>query len=173
ARQRMWGSPGHARNASSASGRNPDVFFAFAKASRSRWSHSSDASGASPKGKVICRKDAGGIVTLYFQIRAAPRIGSESHQQATDAHGRIKALRESDNRNVPGRSSCSASAGYGLQRRSSAGKELSDNAFIALKRCSQLRFQTMDMPVVTSGGARIPVIGLGTWDLRGRTCARV
>jgi len=31
----------------------------------------------------------------------------------------------------------------------------------------------MDMPVVTSGGARIPVIGLGTWDLRGRTCARV
>jgi len=31
----------------------------------------------------------------------------------------------------------------------------------------------MDIPVVTSGGARIPVIGLGTWDLRGRTCARV
>src|SRR5215469_12867822 len=30
----------------------------------------------------------------------------------------------------------------------------------------------MDIPVVTSGGARIPVIGLGTWDLRGRTCAR-
>jgi len=30
----------------------------------------------------------------------------------------------------------------------------------------------MDIPVVTSGGARIPVIGLGTWDLRGRICAR-
>ena len=31
----------------------------------------------------------------------------------------------------------------------------------------------METPVVTSGGARIPVIGLGTWDLRGRACARV
>jgi 2,5-diketo-D-gluconate reductase B len=31
----------------------------------------------------------------------------------------------------------------------------------------------MEMPVVTSGGARIPAIGLGTWDLRGRTCARM
>ena len=31
----------------------------------------------------------------------------------------------------------------------------------------------MDTPVVTSGGARIPAMGLGTWDLRGRTCARV
>jgi len=31
----------------------------------------------------------------------------------------------------------------------------------------------MEMHVVTSGGARIPVIGLGTWDLRGRACARV
>jgi 2,5-diketo-D-gluconate reductase B len=30
-----------------------------------------------------------------------------------------------------------------------------------------------DIPVVTSGGARIPAIGLGTWDLRGRTCARM
>jgi 2,5-diketo-D-gluconate reductase B len=30
----------------------------------------------------------------------------------------------------------------------------------------------MDIPVVTSGGARIPAIGLGTWDLRGRACAR-
>jgi len=30
----------------------------------------------------------------------------------------------------------------------------------------------MDMPVVISGGARIPAIGLGTWDVRGRTCAR-
>src|SRR5262249_41357916 len=29
----------------------------------------------------------------------------------------------------------------------------------------------MDIPVVTSGGARIPALGLGTWDLRGRTCA--
>jgi len=31
----------------------------------------------------------------------------------------------------------------------------------------------METPVVTSGGACIPVIGLGTWDLRGRACARV
>jgi diketogulonate reductase-like aldo/keto reductase len=31
----------------------------------------------------------------------------------------------------------------------------------------------MDIPVVTSAGARIPAIGLGTWDLRGRICARV
>ncbi len=31
----------------------------------------------------------------------------------------------------------------------------------------------MDMPVVTSGDARIPAIGLGTWDLAGRTCAEV
>ncbi len=29
------------------------------------------------------------------------------------------------------------------------------------------------MRVVESNGARIPVVGLGTWDLRGRTCARV
>jgi diketogulonate reductase-like aldo/keto reductase len=28
-------------------------------------------------------------------------------------------------------------------------------------------------PVVEARGARIPLIGLGTWDLRGRTCARV
>jgi 2,5-diketo-D-gluconate reductase B len=31
----------------------------------------------------------------------------------------------------------------------------------------------MDIPVVTAAGARIPAIGLGTWDLRGRICARV
>ena len=28
-------------------------------------------------------------------------------------------------------------------------------------------------PVVEAHGARIPLIGLGTWDLRGRTCARI
>jgi 2,5-diketo-D-gluconate reductase B len=28
-------------------------------------------------------------------------------------------------------------------------------------------------PVVEAHGARIPLIGLGTWDLRGRTCARL
>ena len=28
-------------------------------------------------------------------------------------------------------------------------------------------------PVVEAHGARIPLIGLGTWDLRGRTCARM
>src|ERR1700722_13955823 len=30
-----------------------------------------------------------------------------------------------------------------------------------------------NVPVVEAKGARIPVIGLGTWDLRGRVCARV
>src|SRR6266571_8530257 len=29
------------------------------------------------------------------------------------------------------------------------------------------------MPVVEAHGARIPLIGLGTWDLRGRTCTRI
>src|ERR1700760_4981432 len=29
------------------------------------------------------------------------------------------------------------------------------------------------MIVVETNGARIPAVGLGTWDLRGRTCARV
>ena len=29
------------------------------------------------------------------------------------------------------------------------------------------------MQVVEANGARIPAIGLGTWELRGRTCARV
>src|SRR3984957_16514200 len=28
-------------------------------------------------------------------------------------------------------------------------------------------------PVIESKGARIPLLGLGTWDLRGRECARV
>src|ERR1700733_2527637 len=31
----------------------------------------------------------------------------------------------------------------------------------------------MTVPDVTANGARIPAIGLGTWDLRERTCARV
>jgi len=31
----------------------------------------------------------------------------------------------------------------------------------------------MSAPVIEANGARIPAIGLGTWDLRGRTCARV
>src|SRR6516225_10762230 len=31
----------------------------------------------------------------------------------------------------------------------------------------------MVTPYVEANGARIPVVGLGTWDLRGRTCARV
>ena len=30
-----------------------------------------------------------------------------------------------------------------------------------------------NIPVVEAKGARIPLIGLGTWDLRGRVCARV
>jgi diketogulonate reductase-like aldo/keto reductase len=29
------------------------------------------------------------------------------------------------------------------------------------------------MQVVDANGARIPLVGLGTWDLRGRTCARI
>jgi 2,5-diketo-D-gluconate reductase B len=32
---------------------------------------------------------------------------------------------------------------------------------------------TAGVPVVEAKGARIPLIGLGTWDLRGRVCARV
>ncbi len=31
----------------------------------------------------------------------------------------------------------------------------------------------MTIPVVEANGARIPALGLGTWDLRGRTCARI
>ncbi len=31
----------------------------------------------------------------------------------------------------------------------------------------------MTIPIVEANGARIPAIGLGTWDLRGRTCARM
>ena len=30
-----------------------------------------------------------------------------------------------------------------------------------------------DIPVVEARGAPIPLVGLGTWDLRGRTCSRV
>jgi 2,5-diketo-D-gluconate reductase B len=29
------------------------------------------------------------------------------------------------------------------------------------------------MPVIEANGARIPLVGLGTWDLRGRVCARM
>ena len=29
------------------------------------------------------------------------------------------------------------------------------------------------MPFVEAHGARIPIIGLGTWELRGSTCARI
>src|ERR1700761_5094740 len=28
-------------------------------------------------------------------------------------------------------------------------------------------------PVIEANGARIPLVGLGTWELRGRSCARV
>ena len=31
--------------------------------------------------------------------------------------------------------------------------------------------QIVEAPVVQSSGARIPLIGLGTWDLRGKACA--
>jgi 2,5-diketo-D-gluconate reductase B len=33
--------------------------------------------------------------------------------------------------------------------------------------------QTAAVPFVSANGARIPIVGLGTWELRGRTCARV
>ena len=29
------------------------------------------------------------------------------------------------------------------------------------------------MPSVAANGAKIPLLGLGTWDLRGRTCVRM
>ena len=29
------------------------------------------------------------------------------------------------------------------------------------------------LPTVATSGAKIPLLGLGTWDLRGRTCARM
>ncbi|WP_204333366.1 aldo/keto reductase, partial [Klebsiella pneumoniae] len=29
------------------------------------------------------------------------------------------------------------------------------------------------MQMIEANGARIPAIGLGTWELRGRTCARI
>jgi 2,5-diketo-D-gluconate reductase B len=38
--------------------------------------------------------------------------------------------------------------------------------------CEGIDRKTMT-PVVEAKGARIPLAGLGTWDLRGRTCARV
>jgi hypothetical protein len=31
----------------------------------------------------------------------------------------------------------------------------------------------MPTHVVEANGARIPAVGLGTWDLRGRVCARI
>ena len=33
--------------------------------------------------------------------------------------------------------------------------------------------QPTAVPFVSANGARIPIVGLGTWELRGRTCARV
>src|SRR5579862_5638878 len=29
------------------------------------------------------------------------------------------------------------------------------------------------VPTIAANGAKIPLLGLGTWDLRGRTCARM
>ena len=31
----------------------------------------------------------------------------------------------------------------------------------------------IESPYVEANGARIPLIGLGTWDLRGKSCARM
>ena len=33
--------------------------------------------------------------------------------------------------------------------------------------------EVMPIPSVKANGATIPLLGLGTWDLRGRTCARI
>lgn len=33
--------------------------------------------------------------------------------------------------------------------------------------------ENLSVPLVETRGAKIPLLGLGTWDLRGRTCARV
>jgi len=37
---------------------------------------------------------------------------------------------------------------------------------------SEQEMANIAAPVVEANGARVPAIGLGTWDLRGRTCAR-
>src|SRR3974390_1262358 len=42
-----------------------------------------------------------------------------------------------------------------------------------LARCVSCGGDTMATQYVEANGARIPTVGLGTWDLRGRTCARV
>ncbi|MGZ3296492.1 MAG: aldo/keto reductase, partial [Xanthobacteraceae bacterium] len=36
-----------------------------------------------------------------------------------------------------------------------------------------VKTEEMQDRIVEANGARIPVIGLGTWDLRGRSCARL
>jgi len=36
-----------------------------------------------------------------------------------------------------------------------------------------LKYGKLHMQVVEANGAKIPLVGLGTWDLRGRACARV
>jgi 2,5-diketo-D-gluconate reductase B len=38
---------------------------------------------------------------------------------------------------------------------------------------AKLSANTQNVPSVEAKGARIPLLGLGTWDLRGRVCARV
>jgi 2,5-diketo-D-gluconate reductase B len=36
-----------------------------------------------------------------------------------------------------------------------------------------MRVPAMSAPIIEANGARIPALGLGTWALRGRTCARM
>jgi 2,5-diketo-D-gluconate reductase B len=40
-------------------------------------------------------------------------------------------------------------------------------------RMAELNTNRKSVPAVEANGARIPLLGLGTWDLRGRVCARV
>src|SRR5580698_4148307 len=48
-------------------------------------------------------------------------------------------------------------------------------SILPLGRCrSGALVNTVELsPVIEAKGARIPLLGLGTWELRGRTCARV
>jgi diketogulonate reductase-like aldo/keto reductase len=47
---------------------------------------------------------------------------------------------------------------------------IADRAGLADTLIADRRREALSLPVVTANGARIPAIGLGTWDLRGHTC---
>src|SRR5262245_3174004 len=44
---------------------------------------------------------------------------------------------------------------------------------MARNRSQGALMQSVEAQFVEVGGARIPASGLGTWELRGRTCARI